>query len=658
VIDGPYNTNEDESLTIPAGALLANDTDANGDTLTVIGVGTPSNGSAVLNSDGSITYTPAANYHGNDIFTYELSDGYGGNALASVAIIVDPINDAPEAADDSVETIEDEPIDIVVLANDTDIDGDPLTITEITTPANGTATINLDGTITYTPNADYHGADSFTYTLSDSHGGSATATVAIIVEPANDDPVAVDDFYTLVDNDVLILDAPGLLGNDTDPDFDSLTSMLVTSPEHGTVTLDATGALVYAPDNGFSGIDSFSYIASDGLASSPVAIVHISVPLPTLNIGIFHGHDGDFVPGALEETVGAFTIANLNDTDGDAIIDASDENVDITTPELQGKAEVDLMRFRIGRPETLALGTLIRITPNSPNIRFWQEATKLVCINPDGGDFNVAFQEEIPFIELWVEVTAASNSVRDLTITAESPGFSSDTVKATAVWAQLLDHEMTTRPATTNFDQGIPFQGVLEESPWSALPNASQIAILIADTYHGTGPRPLDPAYGLANVMVQAWTPLPTGILDEPQVKFTIVRRANVMARLHLANGTVVDAVRTQYPSDPDSANDAGDHDSDNAQAGGLLFVEDNPGLPTLPTSLNVVQVGVQFNFEEFVRVSVDGTRHEGDGNLASRASSKFPWYSQSQIVRDGINWTKTNNYNAMGAGNDWTFPD
>ncbi len=183
-----YSVDEDATLTATLGIddLLLNDTDVDGDTLTVNTnpIVDTSNGTLVLSNDGTFTYTPIADYHGSDTFTYEISDGNGGTSQAVVNITVNPLNDAPIGVDDSDSTDEDTPLLIDsadLLSNDTDVDLDSLMITGFTQPANGGLVDNLDGTYTYTPNANFHGTDSFSYTVEDGNGGSDTANVGITV---------------------------------------------------------------------------------------------------------------------------------------------------------------------------------------------------------------------------------------------------------------------------------------------------------------------------------------------------------------------------------------------------------------------------------------------------------------------------------------------
>ena len=186
-VDDSASTNEDSPVTV---SVLDNDSDLDGDVFTVISTTTPSNGTVVINENGTITYTPNENFNGTDSFEYTISDGNGGTATATVTITVNSVNDAPVAIDDIATTDEDTSVTIPVLDNDSDADGNGLTVISVTTPSNGTVVINDDGTVTYTPNPDFNGTDSFEYTISDGNGGTDTATVTITVNEVNDAPPA------------------------------------------------------------------------------------------------------------------------------------------------------------------------------------------------------------------------------------------------------------------------------------------------------------------------------------------------------------------------------------------------------------------------------------------------------------------------------------
>ena len=156
--------------------MLANDSDVDGtlDIGSVTVTVAPANGTVTVNADGTITYTPNANWFGTDTYTYQVCDDDGACDQATVTITVADVNDPPVAVDDTDSTPEDTPVTTDVLANDSDVDGtlDIGSVTVTVAPANGTVTVNADGTVTYTPNANWFGTDTYTYQVCDDDGTS------------------------------------------------------------------------------------------------------------------------------------------------------------------------------------------------------------------------------------------------------------------------------------------------------------------------------------------------------------------------------------------------------------------------------------------------------------------------------------------------------
>ena len=219
--------------------MLANDTDPDtGATLTITAVTQPTNGTVVITGGGTgLTYTPNANFAGTDTFTYTITDGAFGTDTATVSVTVTAVNDAPTAGDFAGTVAEDStniPVDLTTLTDD--VDGDALTYT-ITTPlANGTLTPTATpGHYTYTPNANFTGPDSFTYTVNDGTLTSTPATVSVTVTAVNDAPVAVDDTKSTNEDTPLSFPATDLSANDTDVDGTTPTVTAVSNPTGGTV---------------------------------------------------------------------------------------------------------------------------------------------------------------------------------------------------------------------------------------------------------------------------------------------------------------------------------------------------------------------------------------------------------------------------------------
>ena len=199
-----YSVDEDQSLSVANPGILANDTGADGGTLTAQLVTAPSNGTLTLNPNGTFTYMPRSDYHGPDSFTYRANNGICLSNPAVVSITVNSMNDAPTAVDNRYTPNEDQPLSVSspgVLANDKDVDGDALTASLKTGPRHGSLVLNPDGSFVFTPDSNYftpaaYYVDSFTYNITD---GEATrvGVVYLTINPMNDAPVAADDSYSV-----------------------------------------------------------------------------------------------------------------------------------------------------------------------------------------------------------------------------------------------------------------------------------------------------------------------------------------------------------------------------------------------------------------------------------------------------------------------------
>jgi hypothetical protein len=162
--------------------VLSNDTDPNGDSLTISDYDNTSGEGGTVDCSGGAQcrYTPAGGFSGTDLFSYTVSDGRGGTDTATVTVTVEA-NQPPTANDDSASTTEGSPVAVDVLNNDSDPNGDDLTINSFTQPDDGTVEQTGPGRLRYTPDGGFTGGDSFNYTISDGNGGTDSATVTITV---------------------------------------------------------------------------------------------------------------------------------------------------------------------------------------------------------------------------------------------------------------------------------------------------------------------------------------------------------------------------------------------------------------------------------------------------------------------------------------------
>ncbi len=258
--------------------LLSNDTDPDQDIFVLNERSNPVNGAFVLNQQQQWVYIPNANFFGSDSFTYNIQDARGAvSAFATVTVTINPVNDAPVAKDDGISTNEDTPITLNLLRNTSDLDNDPLTIQIVTQPQNGTLSlIQQTQQYIYTPNLNFHGQDQFTYQAKDPAGAlSSLATIFIKVNEVNDAPVAKSDRYQTEFNKRLSVAAPGVLGNDSDPDGQTLIAIQEGNPASGVLTLLEDGSFTFDPAKDFTGDVVFGYYAQDpaGVGSNVVEVI-------------------------------------------------------------------------------------------------------------------------------------------------------------------------------------------------------------------------------------------------------------------------------------------------------------------------------------------------------------------------------------------------
>ena len=314
--DGVASVNEDETLT----GNLPSASDPDGHSVEYRVATEPLHGALIIHADGRYEYKPNPNYHGDDSFTFTVTDELGASNTYTMTITVNSVNDAPVAKDDDAST----PSNTVLngtLPAASDVDNDPVTYIKGSDPANGTVTVRPDGTYTYTPNPNYHGSDSFTYTVDDGQGGTNTYTIHITVE--NQAPTASNGGINLIENSIGTGTEIALSASD--PENDSLTYSIenitvqqvgngleysvvssgtnqwTISSNHpininntiptGTLTLDpATGKLILRENSTATGVSVFDSLSkdavlklqvqfkvSDGILSSSVATHNIEI---------------------------------------------------------------------------------------------------------------------------------------------------------------------------------------------------------------------------------------------------------------------------------------------------------------------------------------------------------------------------------------------
>ncbi len=314
-----YTVDEGGTLNQTAPGVLANDTDAENNTLSAILISSTTHGTLIFGIDGSFTYTHDGSETTGDSFAYKANDGALDGDTVMVSIVVLPVNDVPVTLADAYALNEGDTLDIVasgLLTNDTDAEDDTLTAVLIDAPSHGLLTLRADGSFVYIHDGSETISDSFTYKVNDGIVNGNTVVVSLTINPINDVPLAVKDDAIGREKESF---SGNVLTNDTDTESEILTvnTTPVASPAHGTVVIGANGDFTYTPGQDFHGTDQFTYQVCDNSLGCATAIVYIVI-LP-------YDSDQDGIPDVVEYGLDA---QNPVDTDMDNQPDYLDTDAD------------------------------------------------------------------------------------------------------------------------------------------------------------------------------------------------------------------------------------------------------------------------------------------------------------------------------------------
>jgi len=273
VNDNPLS-NDDEAQTDEEVAVivdvLENDQDIDGQLVlhSVVVTTAAQFGSTEVSASGKITYTPQLDYAGEDFFIYQVSDDQDGKSTAAVYIQINNINDAPVAVAQILNINEDDAL--IIELEGTDVDKDNLTYTVITEPTHGTLTGDAPN-VTYQPDDNYFGDDSFTFKVNDSALDSINATITINVDAVNDAPIGNEEIIFAIEDQVTSFTISG-----SDIEGDDVSYSLVSEPSNGILTGEIPN-LKYAPFENYFGADSFTFKMNDGNLDSDIVTLHLDV---------------------------------------------------------------------------------------------------------------------------------------------------------------------------------------------------------------------------------------------------------------------------------------------------------------------------------------------------------------------------------------------
>ncbi|TNC96937.1 MAG: hemolysin-type calcium-binding repeat family protein, partial [Stygiobacter sp.] len=322
VTGGEGDESTTNAATVVTGQIEASDADGGIVSFAVV-AGGDHHGSLSINPDGSFSFTAQdANWNGTDTFQVQLTDGEGNVYSQNLTITVDPTNDAPVVTMgvDLGTGTEDQRIVINksdLVENASDVDGDALAAANISAD-HGTIIDNGNGTITFVPDANYNGDVTFSYTVSDGQGGTASGTATLDVTAINDGPVVSGavDLGDGLEDQAVILSKEDLLANASDVDGDALSAANI-SADHGTIVDNGDGTVTFTPAADYHGEVTFTYTVSDGHGGSTTGTATLDLADVSDNTGPVASDDGDNIDMSAQGPALTLNIGDATVTEGE-----------------------------------------------------------------------------------------------------------------------------------------------------------------------------------------------------------------------------------------------------------------------------------------------------------------------------------------------------
>ena len=387
-VNDSFSGNEDQNI---SGSVAANDSDVDSSNLTYSVVTGVASGIFNMTPTGLFVYAPPLNYNGTQSVTYQVCDNGNLCSQATLALLVNPVNDAPFAGNDNATTQEEVTLNGTVIANDGDVDGDVLTYSVLTAPSSGTFAMQTNGSYTFTPAVNFFGNVTVQYSACDAAGLCVNATLTISITNVNDSPIANNDTFTVIEDGVL---GGNVSLNDSDPDGGTLVYSLLGNTLNGAISMNSNGVFNYTPFANFHGIEQVTYQVCDAQGLCDQGNIFITVvPVNDAPVAV------NDVLGILVNTTGSGNVAtNDIDVDHPALI------YSVATGPLNGTIEMNQNGAYTYTPNEFYSGEEIIIYSVCDGLNVCDQGTLIISIinnnlAPVASDDDYDTLEDSPFTE-------------------------------------------------------------------------------------------------------------------------------------------------------------------------------------------------------------------------------------------------------------------